>query len=124
MRKMRLLACAARWHWEGIVEAGYRQAIEVAERLADDTSKFDELREADARIWDLNWGPVSGEAEANRAACATVMEFAGDAAAAGVSCFPEVAPALSRDLRESIPKQWHKPSFACTPSTHRSKNLR
>jgi hypothetical protein len=96
-RKMRLLACA-RWHWVGIVEAEYRQAIEVAEKLADETATFGDLRNADLRIWELHWGPVAGEAEANRAACATVIDFAGDAAEAAVTCFPDAAPALIREV--------------------------
>src|SRR5262249_30987289 len=99
-RKMRLLACAcARWHWDGIVEAECRHAIEVAERLADDRATMSELRNAEREIWLLGWGaPIAGEAEANEAACATVMDFAGDAAEAAASSILNAAPDLIREI--------------------------
>jgi hypothetical protein len=98
-RKFRLIACAcARLCWGGIVEQDYLQAVEVAERCADDLAEREDLREAAGKIWDLSWGEVRGDSHANAAAAATVEDFAGIAAEKAVACFPNEAPGLIREI--------------------------
>jgi hypothetical protein len=98
-RKLRLIACAcARTRWDGIVEDEFRQAVEVAERCADDLAGHADMRAAAGKIECLYWGEVPGDADANGAAHASVEDFAGDAARRAVTCVPREAPIMIREI--------------------------
>src|SRR5579884_696324 len=98
-RKLRLLACAcARSRWAGLVEAEYRRAVVIAERFADGLAGLRDLRNAWGEMWELGWGEVRGDADANGAAAATIEDFAADAAEKAIGCVPRSAPALVREI--------------------------
>jgi hypothetical protein len=102
-RKLRLLACAcARSRWSWLVEDEYRQAVVVAERCADGLADRQDLRAAYDAIWELLWGNVRGDQNANSAAEATVDDFAGYAADRAVACVPTEAPRLVREIMGNI----------------------
>lgn len=98
-RKLRLLACAcARSRWSGLVEDEFRQAVAVAEQCADGLAGRETLRGASGDIWNITWGIVRGELEANAAAEATVDDFAGNAAERAVATLVEGAADLVREI--------------------------
>jgi hypothetical protein len=98
-RKLRLLACAcARSRWSGLIEDEYRRAVEVAERCADGLADRAALRAAESDIWDMLWGEVPGEPDANGAAEACVDDFAGNAAERAVASLPTGAVGLVREI--------------------------
>jgi hypothetical protein len=98
-RKLRLLACVcARSRWSGLVEPEYRRAVEVAERVADSRGGLQDLRAADSDIWEITWGIVRGDADANEAAAAAVEDFSGEAAERAVGALRAAGPAMVREI--------------------------
>jgi hypothetical protein len=116
-RKLRLLACAcARYRWSGLVEDEYRRAVAAAEQCADGFADREALRAASSDIWDLSWGLVRGEPDANAAAEATVDDFAGNAAERAVASMAGGAADLVREVLGNPFRSVTAPDGAESPS--------